>query len=325
MKKPLCMVTILLCFLSFVSFAYAEPREEKELTVMVYMCGSNLESNGSSASIDMDEMLASGLNTQAVNLVVLTGGAKKEDWTTPSLHHLETSLFLKSNVFNREDAGRLGTNMGDAATLRNFIRTCVEQYPARNYALILWDHGEGPLGHLCLDECNNNDGLTLSELAGALEEAQLPGKLRWLGFDACLMSTAEVALTIAPYAEYMIASQETEPSSGWDYAFLKGIENDADGEATGKRIVDAYFSGKNADEYGITLSCVSLCAMSELIDGMNHFFGPIAQELDTASFASISELRTGSANFGKAVKSVSENGYDLVDLWDAGGKEAARN
>lgn len=30
-------------------------------------------------------------------------------------------------------------------------------------------------------------------------------------FDACLMSSLEVASVLAPYANYMIASQETEP------------------------------------------------------------------------------------------------------------------
>ena len=35
---------------------------EKELTIMVYICGSNLESRYGSATADIQEMLASGLN-----------------------------------------------------------------------------------------------------------------------------------------------------------------------------------------------------------------------------------------------------------------------
>ncbi|EKC56272.1 Peptidase C11, clostripain, partial [human gut metagenome] len=31
-------------------------------------------------------------------------------------------------------------------------------------------------------------------------------KLEWIGFDACLMSSLEVASVLAPYADYMIAS-----------------------------------------------------------------------------------------------------------------------
>lgn len=34
------------------------------------------------------------------------------------------------------------------------------------------------------------------------------------------MSSPEVASVLAPYTNYMIASQETEPSCGWNYAFL---------------------------------------------------------------------------------------------------------
>jgi hypothetical protein len=32
------------------------------------------------------------------------------------------------------------------------------------------------------------------------------------------MGSAEVASILAPFAEYMIASEETEPGDGWDYA-----------------------------------------------------------------------------------------------------------
>ena len=46
---------------------------------------------------------------------------------------------------------------------------------------------------------------------------------------------------MAPYAEYMIASEETEPTSGWNYRFLSGLEKDESGAETGQRIIDAYF------------------------------------------------------------------------------------
>ena len=120
MKKLLCVMTAFICFLGFAVFAYAEKNTEKELTLMVYMCGSNLQSQNNCADVDMEEMKASGLDPAQVNLVVLTGGAlKPENWTTPSLHHLESEMnvFVKkvsNNTFKRQDAEYLGTNMGEA-------------------------------------------------------------------------------------------------------------------------------------------------------------------------------------------------------------------
>ena len=39
----------------------------------------------------------------------------------------------------------------------------------------------------------------------------------FIGFDACLMATAENALMLTKHADYLIASEETEPGVGWYY------------------------------------------------------------------------------------------------------------
>ena len=36
-------------------------------------------------------------------------------------------------------------------------------------------------------------------------------KFDFIGFDACLMATAETALMLDQHADYLIASEETEP------------------------------------------------------------------------------------------------------------------
>lgn len=40
------------------------------------------------------------------------------------------------------------------------------------------------------------------------------------------MSSLEVASVLAPYTNYMIASQETEPGWGWNYAFLSVLSDE---------------------------------------------------------------------------------------------------
>lgn len=95
---------------------------------------------------------------------------------------------------------------------------------------------------VCWDEMFSLDCLTLNELKTDLREANLLQRLNWIGFDACLMGSLEVASVCAPYADYMIASQELEPGRGWDYTCFGEIDNDASGAETGRRIIDAFFA-----------------------------------------------------------------------------------
>ena len=39
----------------------------------------------------------------------------------------------------------------------------------------------------------------------------------FIGFDTCLMGTVENALMLTAHADYLIASEETEPGLGWYY------------------------------------------------------------------------------------------------------------
>ena len=205
--------------------------------------------------------------------------------------------------------------MGDPETLSGFLQYGMENYPARDYALILWDHGGGPMEGVCWDELFSMDHLSLSELTEALEASALPGKLRWIGFDACLMGSVEVAEAVSPYADYMIASQETEPARGWNYAFLKGIESDASGAETGKRIIDCFFEDLKDSGDVLTLSCIDLSAIRDVVDCMDDFFQPISQQLDKEKFAGLSGLRMASTGFGRSVRGPQDS-YDLVDLKD---------
>ena len=308
-RRMLCLLFVTaLLFAALLFPAVSRAEEKKDLTLMIYMCGSNLESDYGAATADMEEMAASGVDTGRVNVLVMNGGSLA--WKT----HQDP----KDLVVYRMENSRLepveqspASDMGSPQTLAPFLRYCTSGYPAESYALILWDHGGGPLGGVCADDLFDGDTLSLAELASALEV--LPRKLSWIGFDACLMGSAEVALAVAPYAEYMIASQETEPGTGWDYSFLKGIENDRDGAETGKRVVDAYFSA--TDSYGITLSCLDLSKAEAVSEAMGNFFGKLAGNIDADLFSRLSRIRMASSSFGKAPSRAS-SGYDLVDLQD---------
>ena len=286
---------------------------QRKLTVMVYMCGSNLESAYGSASADIREMKEANVNRQQVGLLVMTGGSNTEGgYFSAQSNRIIEIAGGRERIILEEDAA----NMGEQETLARFIRYGIENRPAERYALILWDHGGGPLEGACWDETHENDHLSLAEITGALAEAGMEQKLSWIGFDACLMSSLEVAGQLAPYADYMIGSQETEPAFGWNYSFLTGIENDADGAATGRRIVDAYFDGHESSTEILTLACTDLAAVGEAIQAMDPVFAPLSKRLDQEQFLSLSGLRMSTTGFGKAAPEASTTGYDLVDVRD---------
>jgi hypothetical protein len=228
-------------------------RPAADYTVLVYMVGSDLESQNYAASLDIREMEAVG-STEGVNVIVETGGAnapKDEerfiDFTSVQIHRI-----LEGEYQTLQDVGQ--KNMGDPQTLADFIAWSVSQYPAERYAIVLWDHGNGIDG-FGFDELFE-DSLTLDEIEEAFADAkqQTQADFEVIGFDACLMATVEVADRLSPYGSYLVASQEVEPSWGWDYtAILTSMTGNPDqtGDQLGRTVADTYVKHAvdNAEKY----------------------------------------------------------------------------
>lgn len=286
-------------------------------TVMVYMVGSDLESSYGSASVDLGEMIEAQPDVENNNVVVFTGGASewKVDGITGDSSCLlelgEDDFYIKETL----DA----CNMGAADSLSNFVTYCLEEYDTDKYSLILWNHGAGPVMGFGMDE-NYNDILTLPELQSALESSVGASgkKLEWIGFDACLMSSLEVADILAPYTNYLIASQETEPGWGWNYSFLSKLSDPGmNGAGMGKEIIDAYmdYSEQVFDTYpqyyaDVTLACIDLNAYDDAEKAIDTFFDDIDSSLDTDLFPAVVRDRKQLRNFG--VFSTDYN-YSMVD------------
>lgn len=288
--------------------------QDKHITLMIYMTGSDLEAEYSAATHDIQEMVKSRFDQQQVNLVIMTGGSK--DWWTPgvntlcpAIYHLEKARMVKDKELPME-------SMAGPGPLSALLNHGYEEYPARHYALILWNHGCGPVDGLCIDTLHENDALLSAELEQALQNSPFneQNKLSFIGFDACLMSNAETACLVAPYAQYMIASQETEPGRGWDYSFLSDIHLDESVEQTGKRIIDAYYDSAMASNPGhqITLSLTDLSQMPALQQAADVLFADIAREMTPQNFSRISAYRRESKGISRTAGDDSE--WDLVDL-----------
>lgn len=191
-------------------------------TILVYMNGSDLESNNESASEDLQEMIDAGGSDQ-VKVIVQTMGTKKWKPETgiASDHSQIYELDGEGLHLVKDDLGQLDCTRSE--TLGDFIEWGEDNYPADRYELILWDHGGGPIYGFGYDEWQEDtESLTVDEIQAGLEDAGV--YFDFIGMDCCLMSCLEIGLACYDYCDYMILSEDFESSIGWDYTgWLKAL------------------------------------------------------------------------------------------------------
>ncbi|NJN17137.1 MAG: FHA domain-containing protein [Oscillochloris sp.] len=269
-------------------------------TVLVYIDGdNNLESD---ALIDFAEMASVGSNEQLNIVVQMDRISSPEFWDDTSAGDWEgTKRFLVERGMEPtaanalEDLGEL--NMGDPQTLSDFIEWGVNNYPARRYGLVLWDHGASWLG-IASDDTDDGDLLTLPELSSALESAARRsnhGSFDLIGFDACLMAQLDVFQAVQPYGQVAVASAELEPNDGWAWdGWLSALAADTsqDAYAIAPVIVDTYidsFAGDEAEE--VTLSAFDLTRLAPISDSLTELSEAMQQDL-SVSYNAIGQARS---------------------------------
>ncbi|MCL2198811.1 MAG: clostripain-related cysteine peptidase [Defluviitaleaceae bacterium] len=285
-------------------------------TLMIYMNGSDLESEFGAATDDLAEMLDSGLRSQNANVLILTGGAKR--WQNTAIPENECVIWQLSdgNINELKSMGKV--NMGSPDTLRDFITYSMCNFPAEKYGLIMWDHGGGSIAGFGHDEQFNDASLTLPDMKKAFTEAGLAdNKLEFLGFDACLMATVEMAVLASDFARVLIAAEDLEPGEGWDYRFLAAFNDNPRicGFELGEIIVDSFFDFFEAlgiaDEEILTLSVIDLSNVAPVMAAMGEL---MAHDLTAASFPSMAKRRAATKTFGEG--SPRDNYADMVDIGD---------
>ena len=211
------------------------------VTVMIYMNGSNLESDYGMATEDIREILKATLSDN-VNVVIQTGGTKK--WKTKSIASDHSQRFLVENgalTLVDDSLGQL--DITDPRTLEDFIVFCNTNYPADRNMLIMWNHGSGAVYGFGYDEnlYDYTAALTLDEMQDAIRNSGV--KFEMIGFDACLMGGIETACAFYDSADYLIASEDFESGRGWEYQnwlTVLGMDSSTPMEQVGKVIVDDF-------------------------------------------------------------------------------------
>lgn len=304
-------------------------------TIFVYMSGSNLETIQSSGTKDLNEMCAATAIDNKnetdgnVRFVVQTGGA--EYWRNDDVGSEKLQRHVISN-------GKLETvtqmplaSMGEAASLRNFVKWGVENYPAEKMGLVLWGHGKGSLGGVCKDDLFDGDYLTLSEINSALSEASeiMTDKFEFMGFDACYMGTLETADVCASYARYMIGSEELEPAEGWNYTALGELlrtEPNADWDKISETICESFLTASEESEYAkrVTLSVIDLSEIDNLLVKLNDYSRELCENCVTREqlVQFKKTLETGEHFGNGTIYDGYSNSADLLDFIKAGAGSA---
>jgi hypothetical protein len=246
-------------------------------------------------------------------------------------------------------------NMGDPSTLATFIDYVNTNFDADNSMLVFWNHGDGwrsvlnnlpqtrtysipdkieslqggqipddwnkpsfpiieerdPVKAVCSDDTDGNDILYTAEISATLSTRNV----EIIGFDACLMGMLETLYEFKDVADYMIASPETEPGAGWDYA---GFLSSFTGSSTFS-VLDLYTAliDSYAAEYSSTATTTLAAYDLSTIDSLFSAFESYVANLDANIWnAAHTNIRDRILNSVESYFYPATNGYWHTDVWD---------
>ena len=298
----------------------AEPADaEADWTVMFYLCGSDLESQYGFATGNLKELMnckapasyladlieeedpsfdRSTIEQQGrVNVLIETGGCaqwRSEDLgieiAADSLQRWRFEPLRPKQGLSEDEIQSLTLeetlplqSMSDPGTLSDFIRWSAERYPAKKYALVLWDHGGGAKSGLFVDELFNGDILYLYELNDALANGGT--QFECVIIDACLMANLETACAVKDYARWMVASEELVAGRGSAiFNWMQALYNNpqCDGLQLGRCVCDmsqakyANLSGEQ-DKQTLTWSVIDLSKIDRVAKAFDWFFKDVGE------------------------------------------------
>ena len=329
-SKWLCFVLILCMLGCMLPFAMADsveaepveesaealseimPEEPAAWTVMIYLCGTDLESEGGMATENL-KMISDTVPDGAVNVLIQTGGTKS--WQAEDAVGIDIAedrlqrWSWDENGFTLVDEEELAS-MAKYTTLSDFIQWGAGNYPAEKYMLTLWDHGGGSATGLIADELHDDALMSLEGLSRALKNGGVHFDL--LMTDTCLMASLETAQAIAPYVDYLSASEEVLPGMGCNYKeWLQCLydEPECGPVRLGMNICDAnqilYAESENEiDAKSLTFSLIDLGKIDTVADAFNAYMQEVVSMIPDP------------AAFGEYLSAVSSTDRYLInDMW----------
>ena len=309
-----------------VTVASEPPVTDNSFTLMVYMCGSDIEKNTGNATKDIFEMIAGCGQNKNVNVIVQTGGSSRWQNDIVAADRCQRYRITKDGMILIDDT--LGQkSMGKGDSLRDFISFTAKKYPAQRYGLVLWDHGGGSAGGWCYDENYPMEMMSMPALCDALASAGASFDL--ICFDACLMGGFETCLALAPYTDRLIASEEVIPNCGLYYTdMISAVYSDPtiSADELGRIIVDSYIGrAYEASPYKYSTLGVfdTKKVVNEVLPALNKAAQGCSSQLNNGGYADLSlkrsklkEMSDGENYIDMYAFAESENNTELINRLD---------
>ncbi|MCF0115393.1 MAG: hypothetical protein HUJ56_08580, partial [Erysipelotrichaceae bacterium] len=204
---------------------YPNVEDAKEVTIHMYMIGSDLEDAAGLATVNLNQMLEATKASSNLKFIVEAGGSYR--WIIKDIKDQSVGRYMIQDGKITELAQLGKISMSNPQTLEDFLIWANEEYPCERQMLYFWDHGAGirGFGYDMYVERQGSKVLSIPEIVTTLANAKC--KYELINFDACLMQTLEIGTALEPYADYLLASEETEPGYGdyYQLPFTKLAEN----------------------------------------------------------------------------------------------------
>ena len=298
---------------------YFDHKNDKDVVVLEYIIGSNLEDNQGLASYNILQMKDATRKGSALKFVIEAGGSYR--WFTKGIKDETVGRYEIANGDLKKVADVDNTtSMSEGEELYKFLAWAKENYPADRYMLVFWDHGGGLSSGFGSDDLNkrpegSGDTMLVNEIVDAIEKSGM--KFDMIGFDACLMQDIEIAKVLEPYADYYMASEETESGDGWYYTSAFGMlaeDPTTSTEDFGKELISSFdlynaISHNGEAQSDTTLSLLDLTRVDAAYDALEQLY-----ELQDAA------IRDRSADYGDISLAASNSyafaGTEQIDLID---------
>ncbi len=302
------------------------PAPVAEWTILAYLDADNNLEGG--IMYDLDELERGGGSTERVRVVALLDRAEgfdtsNGDWKDARLYEVKAdksddAVTVYPPTLDSDPLAYLGeVNMGQDATLLNFLVWGMRTFPAQRYAVELNNHGAAWAGTVS-DDSHDGDILTMPELAAIFQRAlQEAGRERFdlLINDSCLMSSVENFAAISPYFDIVYSSPEIMNNPGFDLELMLDTLNAnpaiplAD---LGQLLADEYMQDMNLGMPGLDTylgaAVTDMRNIPSLLDAITKFTDVVTAKPETYS-ATLGRARANSYTY-----SVWAQFYENIDL-----------
>lgn len=291
-------------------------------TLMVYMIGSNLESESGIASKDIVEMMKTN-NGDDFNIVIQTGGTAHwhQDVISSTENRFKDGEVQRFQVKNGQldllqDMGKV--NMSSKDTLTDFIKYSKKNFPAEEYILVMWDHGGNIPLCFGVDEVFPNYRLTETQIGDAIAASKV--HFDALIFNACEMCSLELFMSLHKNVDYVVAAESLVYGGGRHGTFIDytdwinyAISTKAATQYYCERILDGYISTLGKSKEKGSMSVIRMDQIEEVYSAYSNYIKQNANILNENpdAFLDYSKVRNSLSSY---------KGTDAVDLSTLAGR-----